>query len=158
MPLPSDPIELDAPDRAIVNRLQDGLPLCPRPYTAVAGELGMGEDELLQRLSALLARGVLSRFGPLYQIERAGGRFVLAAMAVPAAELDRVAAILNAQPEVAHNYARDHRFNLWFVLAVERADDVAAVEARLEALSGYPVHPFPKLHEFFVNLRLVVPA
>ncbi len=70
---------LDDTDRSIVNALQSGLPLVPRPYAEAAQALGIAEDELLARLRALLAAGVLTRFGPLYQIERAGGRFVLCA-------------------------------------------------------------------------------
>ena len=145
---------MDELDRRIVNRLQHGFPLVERPFAAVATDLGTTEATLMARLEALLARGTLSRFGPLFQIERLGGRFVLAAMQVPEEALDRVAAIVNAHREVAHNYERDHALNLWFVIAAEADADVAATIEAIERESGYPVYAFPKEREYFVELML----
>lgn len=151
----TDPHEpLDPLDRRIVNALQRGLPLVPRPYAEAAAALGISEAVLLERLRALLAAGVLTRFGPLYQVERAGGRFVLCACHAPAARLEAVIAAINAHPEVAHHYARTHHLNLWFVLAVARPEQVAPVLARIAAAAGVEVLPFPKEREFFVNLYL----
>ncbi len=146
---------MDDTDRHIVNALQGGFPVCDEPFAAVAETLGIGADELIGRLRALLENGVLSRFGPLYQVERMGGRFVLAALAVPEADFDRVAALVNAFDEVAHNYRREHRLNMWFVLATESAEGIAAVAGRIEAETGLSVYLFPKEREYFVELRLV---
>ncbi|SPS00984.1 Lrp/AsnC family transcriptional regulator [Cupriavidus taiwanensis] len=152
---PADrPDPLDALDRRIINALQRGLPLVPRPYAEAAAALGITEAVLLARLRALLAAGVLTRFGPLYQVERAGGRFVLCACHAPAARLEAISAAINAHPEVAHHYARTHHLNLWFVLAVARPEQVAPVLARIAAAAGVEVLPFPKEREFFVNLYL----
>ncbi|MDT6964466.1 MULTISPECIES: Lrp/AsnC family transcriptional regulator [unclassified Cupriavidus] len=150
------PAELDPLDRRIVNALQRGLPLVPRPYAEAAAALGIDEATLLGRLQALLARGVLTRFGPLFQIERAGGQFVLCACHAPPEREAAVIAAINAYPEVAHHYARTHRLNLWFVLAVPDAADVPAVLARIAADAGVEILPFPKQREFFVNLFLPV--
>ena len=147
---------LDVVDRMIVNRLQDSFPLCERPFQAAARQLGLTEDDLLQRLQRLSREGVLTRFGPLYQIERTGGVFVLAAMQVPEAELEPVAAIVNAHPEVAHNYLREHRFNLWFVVAAETLEQVDRVVSTIEVDTGHPVLVMPKLREYFLDLRLPV--
>ena len=108
----------------------------------------------MARVEALLAGGTLSRFGPLFQIERLGGRFVLAAMQVPEAALDRAVAIVNAHREVAHNYERAHRFNLWFVVAAEDRAAIAPLLSRIEAETGYPVLDLPREEEFFVGLEL----
>lgn len=146
---------MDETDRRIVNALQGGFPVCDEPYAAVAATLGIGAGELIDRLRALLDRGVLSRFGPQYQIERMGGRFVLAALAVPEADFDRVTARVNAFDEVAHNYRREHRLNMWFVLATETAEQIPLIAGRIEAATGLPVYLFPKEREYFVELRLV---
>lgn len=147
---------MDELDRAILNRLQSGFPLCERPFAQVAQALGTGEDELLERLRRMLADGTLTRFGPLFDAERLGGAFTLAAMEVPPEDLERVAALVNALPEVAHNYQRDHRFNLWMVLAADAPEKIAAVLQRIEALTGYPVLNLPKEAEYFIGLRLGV--
>jgi DNA-binding Lrp family transcriptional regulator len=145
---------MDDIDRRIVNALQDGFPVCERPFAQAASGLGLSEDELIARVDRLLADGTLTRFGPLFDIGRLGGTFVLAAMQVPDAQFDRVAAIVTAQREVAHNYAREHAFNLWFVLAAASEADVDAAIARIEGESGLVVYAFPKQREFFVDLRL----
>ena len=161
MPRPQ-PAELDEVDRRIIDALQGGFPVCDRPYAAAAEALGLDEAGLLARLQSLLERKVLTRFGPMFQIERMGGAFVLAAMAVPEADWARVNATVNAFPEVAHNYRRESAlntpFNMWFVLATETKDGIADVVARIEAATGLKVHPFPKLKEFFVEMKLAVRA
>jgi hypothetical protein len=87
-----------------------------------------------------------------------GGAFTLAAMQVPDARFDEVAAIVNALPEVAHNYARDHALNMWFVLATERPSGIAATLRAIEDATGIPVFVFPKEREYFVELRLEASA
>ena len=144
---------MDAVDRAIVNGLQGGFPVSDRPYAEVAAQLDLTEDELIRRLDALLAQGVLSRFGPMYHAERLGGGLTLAAMTVPPADFERVAEIVNAFPEVAHNYAREHVFNMWFVLATETPERIGEVIEEIERATGYKVYNMPKLEEFYVGLR-----
>lgn len=148
--------ELDALDRAIVNRLQDGFPLCERPYAAVAEELGMGEQDLLDRLERLLHERVLTRFGPMFHAERMGGGLSLAALKVLPDDFERVAGIVNAMPEVAHNYARDHALNMWFVLATETPQEQREAIAAIERGSGYPVFNMPKIKEYFVGLKFQI--
>ena len=147
---------LDATDRRIVDGLQGDFPLVSEPYRQAAARLGIAEDELLGRLDRLLGARVLTRFGPMFQVERMGGRFVLAALAAPEARFDEVAESVNRLPEVAHNYRREHRLNMWFVLATERADGIDAAIRRIEADTGLPVYAFPKEREYFVDMRLTV--
>jgi DNA-binding Lrp family transcriptional regulator len=147
---------MDDLDRAIVNALQDGFPICDQPYAEAAAMLGTTEMELIQRLSRLLGDGVLTRFGPLYNAERFGGAVTLAAMKVPAKEFESVAAVVNAFPEVAHNYARDHAFNMWFVVATERPERVQEVLREIGQETGCCVYDMPKIDEYFIGLRLKV--
>jgi DNA-binding Lrp family transcriptional regulator len=149
---------LSPDDLRILARLHGGLPLTDRPFADVAAELGIGEDSLIERLHQWLAQGLLTRFGPLFQIERAGGRFVLAALAVPEARFDAVAAQVNAFPEVAHNYRREHALNMWFVVAGETPEQADDALRRIEAATGLPVLAFPKEREYFVELRLPLAA
>lgn len=145
---------LDAIDRRIIDGLQGDFPICERPYQVAAQRLGISEEELLQRLDRLLETRVLTRFGPMMQIERVGGSFVLAAIAVPEADYERVAGQVNALPQVAHNYRREHLLNMWFVLATETPAGIGEAIARIEADTGLPVHAFPKEREYFVEMKL----
>lgn len=149
---------MDAIDARIINGLQGGFPVCERPYAAAAEALGLDEATLLERLQSLLDRGLLSRFGPMYHAERMGGAFTLVAMQVPELDFERVAELVNSYPEVAHNYARDHAFNMWFVLATERPGRIHAVLAEIERRTGLRTYNMPKLEEFFVGLRFQAAA
>jgi DNA-binding Lrp family transcriptional regulator len=145
---------IDPVDREIINALHGGFPLTDRPYRDAAENLGLTEDELIRRLESMLERRVLTRFGPLFQIERIGGAFVLAALKVPETDFERVNAVVNAFPEVAHNYRREHALNMWFVLATETPDGIAQAISRIETATGMPVYAFPKEREYFVELNL----
>ena len=131
---------LDPIDRRIVNHMQGGFPLVPRPFLAVAQELGLDEADLIARVQSLLERGVLSRFGPLYDAARLGGGFTLAAMAVPEARFEAVAELVNAYPEVAHNYRREHALNMWFVVGCETPERIPQVLSELDPAQALDLH------------------
>jgi len=144
---------LDHIDRDIINAFQGGFPVCDRPFQAAAEQLGIEEADLINRIDRLRSEKVLTRFGPLYHAERLGGGLTLAAMRVPRQQFDHVADIVNSFPEVAHNYERDHDFNMWFVVATDTPERIKEVLHEIEELSGFPVFDMPKEHEFFVGLR-----
>jgi DNA-binding Lrp family transcriptional regulator len=144
---------MDATDRTIINALQGDFPVSDRPFADVARSLGLSEDDLIGRIARLLDNGTLTRFGPMYNAERLGGGLSLAAMSVPELDFERVTKLVNTFPEVAHNYAREHKLNMWFVLATEIPERVQEVIAEIERRSGYRVYNMPKLDEYFVGLR-----
>jgi len=145
--------QMDVIDKDIVNGLQGGFPICERPYLVMAQQFGISENDLMARLENLLKQKVLTRFGPMFQIERMGGAFSLAALKVREEDYEKVTAAVNALPEVAHNYRREHAFNMWFVLATETPAGIAQAIAKIEAATGYPVFNMPKEKEFFVGAR-----
>jgi DNA-binding Lrp family transcriptional regulator len=147
---------MDAVDRDIINTLQGGFPICEHPYAVVAERLGIDEADLIQRLERMLEQKQLSRFGPMYHAERLGGGLSLCAMRVPKDEFERVTEQVNAFPEVAHNYARDHEFSMWFVLATETPERVEETCKEIEQATGYRVYNMPKKEEFFVGLKFEV--
>ena len=145
---------MDEFDRIIVNTLQDGLPLCKRPFASLAQELETDEQTIVARIANLLDEDVLTRFGPLYNAERLGGALSLCALSAAPDKFQETAERVNAHPEVAHNYEREHALNMWFVLATEDADRIAEVVAEIESETGCKVFQFPKQEEFFVGLKL----
>ncbi|RKZ61724.1 MAG: Lrp/AsnC family transcriptional regulator [Candidatus Parabeggiatoa sp. nov. 3] len=147
---------MDTLDRNIINHLQGGFPISTRPYAEAAEQLDITEAELIQRLTELLEQGLLTRFGPMYHAEQLGGGLTLAAMRVPQADFEDVAETVNAFPEVAHNYARDHELNMWFVLATEHEERIDQVIHDIEAQTGLRVYNMPKQAEYYVGLRFEV--
>ncbi len=147
-------MNLDTTDRRILNALQDGFPLVAEPFAQVASDLGLSEDDLLARLGRMKEKRVITRFGPFFDAQAMGGAFCLCAMAVPEAEFEIVLTKVNARPEVAHNYERSHRLNMWFVLATETEEEIEAVASSLERETGLRVLRFPKLREFFIGFRV----
>ncbi|SDR48500.1 AsnC family transcriptional regulator [Pseudovibrio sp. Tun.PSC04-5.I4] len=149
-------VQLDELDRKLINRLQDGLPVASRPYEIVAAEFAISERELLERIQRLLDTRIFTRFGPMFDIAQLGGAFCLCAMSVPEDRYDEVTETVNALQEVAHNYARDHELNMWFVLATETPQEIQQCGERIEALTGIPVRLFPKEREFFIEFKVPV--
>jgi len=146
--------QLDNIDRALVNALQDDLPLDQRPFAPLAEKLGLTEEALLTRVTALRESGVLTRFGPFFDVAAMGGAFCLCAMDVPADRFESVCEQVNAHPEVAHNYERAHKLNMWFVLACETPEGIGQVAAAIEDETGIKVFQFPKLQEFYIGFRV----
>jgi siroheme decarboxylase len=147
---------MDELDRRIINQLQGGFPVSERPFQEAAKKLGTTESELITRIRCMLDDGLLTRFGPLYHAENMGGALSLCAMTVPAESFDEVAEQVNAFPEVAHNYQRDHEMNMWFVLATETPDQLDGCLQEIEKTTGIPVFNLPKKEEFYVGLHFKV--
>lgn len=147
---------MDKLDRQIVNQLQGGFPICEHPFLMVANSLNISEQELLSRLEKLLENGILSRFAPLYHAEKLGGGLTLAALAVPEQDFERITTIVNSFPEVAHNYAREHQLNMWFVIATEKLNKIEEVIKEIEFQTGLKVYNVPKEAEYYIGLHLEV--
>lgn len=145
---------LDATDRTLINRLQEGLPLTSAPFDGIAAELGITVDDLLARLERMKDIGAITRFGPFFDAAAMGGAFCLCAMAVPEADFEEVTEQVNAFAQVAHNYQREHRLNMWFVLATETSEGIAEAADAIECETGITVLRFPKLQEFFIGFRV----
>lgn len=145
--------ELDEFDRRLLNRMQHGLPLVRHPWQALSVELEASEERIRQRLQELLDDGTLTRFGPMFDIEQLGGAFTLAAMRVPEARFEEVTEQLNNIPAVAHNYQREHDYNMWFVLATATPEGITETIKQIEQLTGLTVLNLPKEKTYHVGLH-----
>lgn len=135
----------------LLNDFQRDFPLVPRPFARIADALGVGEDEVLEGLAALQAAGKVSRVGAVIRPNSVGAS-TLAALAVPQERLAEVAAIVSARPEVNHNYEREHRWNLWFVVAAPSRADVLRAVAAIEAQTGLAALELPLVTDFHIDL------
>jgi len=143
--------DLDAIDRRLLNDFQRDFPLSSRPYDDMAAALGIDVDAVLSRLERLRKAGMISRVGAVVTPQRAGWS-TLAAMAVPDSRLDAVADMVSAYPEVNHNYEREHRLNLWFVVTGPDEAAVARVLRDIKARTGLPVFDLPMLDAYKLDL------
>lgn len=147
---------LDELDKKLINLLQHGLPVCEQPFAEVAQQVGSNEEEVIERLNQLLEQKTLSRFGPMFDAACLGGAFTLAALSVPDERFEEVTAIVNEFEQIAHNYKRDNKFNMWFVIGTESAQEIDWVIEQIEQKTNLRVLNTPKLEEFYVGLYLPV--
>ncbi len=141
----------DALDRRLLDDFQRGFPLSARPFAVLADRLGVDEDTVIERLQRLQAKGAVSRIGAVVAPHSAGWS-TLAALAVPDDRLEAVAEIVSDYPEVNHNYEREHRFNLWFVVTAEDAQSVRSVLADIARRTGLQPLDLPLLEPFHIDL------
>jgi siroheme decarboxylase len=147
----SEPNKLSHLEQQLLNDFQRDLPLVPRPFAAIAEALQIDERTVLQTLQDLQQRGLISRVGPVFAPRRAGIS-TLAALAVPPQDLETVAELISAYPEVNHNYQREHRFNLWFVLTAPDQDRLSAVIDDIERRTDLPVLDLPLERDYHIDL------
>ncbi|MBS0338585.1 MAG: AsnC family transcriptional regulator [Proteobacteria bacterium] len=142
---------MDTLDQRLLNDFQRDFPLVDRPFAAIGRRAGASEEDVLARYARMVEAGTVSRIGVVFA-PHAVGASTLAAMAVPPDRIEEVAQIVNAQPETNHNYEREHRLNLWFVLTAPTQLALDASIARIERAAGLPVLALPLLEEFHIDL------
>lgn len=127
---------MDDLDKRLLNKLQWGFPMVPRPFGALGEALGTSEDDLMARVHRLKADRVVRQISAIFDTRSLGYKSSLVAMRVPSDQVDEAAAILNEHPGVSHNYKRNHSFNLWFTVAVPPATPLEETVEVLHRLAG----------------------
>jgi len=138
-------------EQRLLNEYQHDFPLVKRPFLAIGDQLGIKEDEVIERLGNLSARGAVSRVGPVFSPGCIGAS-TLAALAVPPEQLDEMAHWINALPEINHNYEREHDYNLWFVAAAPDQSWLDSVLKKIARKSGWPMLVLPLVERFHIDL------
>jgi DNA-binding Lrp family transcriptional regulator len=150
-------IPLDDLDKRLLNLMQSRFPLEPRPYAAVAAEAGIDEDRALERVRTLLHERIVRQVTPIYDTRALGYASMLVAAKVDSEHPWRAAKIVNAHPGVSHNYLRNHDFNMWFTIAVER-DSRLGLDGTLEVLErltgAESIRQLPTLKLFKIRMDL----
>ncbi len=136
---------------SLLNDWQRNFPLTERPYAVLAEQLGTNEASVLRALGRLVEGGHISRIGAVFRPHVLGAS-TLAAVACPAERIESVARAIDAYPEVNHNYEREHRYNLWFVVTAPTRDDVDAVLADIRRSTGLAPLDLPMQTDFHIDL------
>ena len=124
---------MDDTDKKILNAIQSDFPLVSRPYLELGQELGLSEDDVLERVQRLKEKGVIRRIGGNFHSSRLDFASTLCAAKVPEEEIDHFVEIVNRYPGVTHNYLRNHDYNIWFTFI---AQDMATIEDSLRKISA----------------------
>jgi DNA-binding Lrp family transcriptional regulator len=138
-------------EQALLNDFQRGIPLSSAPYAEMAEQLGVSEAQVLQSLQHLQESGAISRVGPVFRTHSIGAS-TLAAMRVPEARLEEVAAIVNGFEAVNHNYEREHDLNLWFVATAPNQQHLDRVLRAIERETGIEVISLPMIEDYHIDL------
>lgn len=145
-------IPLTSLQRDLLQLVQRDFPLVPRPFQQLAAQVGATEEQVLEALEELCRLGVIRELAPVFATSAMGYSSTLAALTVPAEEVERVAAIINAYPEVTHNYLRDHRYNLWFTVTAPSVEEVAGILGEIATQTGAVALTMPTRRQFKIQV------
>jgi len=151
------PYQPDEIDQQLLNEMQSDFPLLLRPYAALAERVGISEDDALTRVQRLKDEQILRQISAILDSRRLGYSTSLVAMEFPDDELEAGAAVVSLHPGVSHNYKRNHRFNLWFTIAVpphkDLDEEVAALASKARPTKTWLL-PTIQLFKIGVNLDM----
>jgi siroheme decarboxylase len=150
-------LALDPVSKTIVHRLQAHIPLVPRPFLAIANELLLPEDEVLERTQALIDDRVIREIGAIFNGRALGYDSCLVAAKYAPHDLEAAARVISAHPGVSHNYQRTHDFNLWYTLAVppqRRLTDEVDLLHRLSGAESTRALPAVRIFKLSVKLDM----
>ena len=149
-------MKLDQMDRALLDYLQNAMPLSCQPFKDIADQLGVSENEVIGRIAAMKESGLIRRIGGIMNSKQLGYFSTLCSMTVPAGRIDEVAEIINKLVGVTHNYLRDHHFYIWFTLTSPSRSDMEKQLHDLEQACGLKILPMPaqKLYKIKVSFDM----
>ena len=139
-------------EKKLLNRIQADFPVASKPFEELAGELGIAENVVMGLVKKLKESGIIRRIGAVFDSQRLGYKSTLCAMKVSEQDLDEVAAIVSAYPEVTHNYGREHEFNLWFTLIAKDEKRLMQIIEEIKAQSGCEILDLPAIRLFKINV------
>ena len=137
--------------KQLLDNYQHNFPLSPTPYRDIAVALGVTENDVLTALKEMTETDIVSRIGSIIPPNQIGVS-TLAAMSVPKERLHEIAEIISAYPEVNHNYEREHRYNLWFVIIATNNTRLQKIIADIENKTELNIMALPLLENFFIDL------
>jgi len=142
-------------EQQLINDYQGDFPLCNEPFKALAAHYNVEEIEVLNAVKKLADNGILSRLGPVFDHKKAGAS-TLVAIAVPEKQLDKIAGIVNQFTQVNHNYAREHEYNLWFVVTDQNEYTLNKTLANIEEKIGIPLLLLPMEDSYHIDLSFKI--
>ncbi len=155
-------VPVDVMDLALLDALQDDIPLVSRPFDVIAARLGIPEDDVLQRIAGLQERGIVRGLSPVLESRQVGlSATTLIALRVPDEQIQAAARLINAYPEVSHNYRRDHVYSLWFTVAGKDESRIQEILGQIKkhaGLTDQDILELPTVRRFKIDVRFLFPG
>ena len=123
-------------EKKVISALQGNMPVCERPYQAMAQTLGMSEDEMIATARNLHERGVIRRFGATLKHQRSGYKAnAMVAWKVDEERVEEVGPAMAAFDEVTHCYRRNPTdtwpYNLYTMIHASSENDCHAIARKI---------------------------
>ncbi len=127
---------MTAKDRKLLNLIQREFPVVARPYLALGKKLKMREEEVIKRLAYLKAKKIIRHFGPSFDSRKLKYTSTLVAAKVPLKKLKSAVKMINAYPEITHNYLREGEYNIWFAIVAKNKTRLDLILKELRNKTG----------------------
>lgn len=147
---------MDNIDKKLLDIIQTGFPIVPRPYAELGEKLGITEAEALSRVRALKGKKIIRRLGANFQSSKLGFRSTLCAAKVPDEKMELFTTEVNKLPGVTHNYIRDHVYNVWFTLIGPSWEEVCSTLDGVTERTGIKILNLPatRMYKIRVDFRM----
>ena len=141
----------------ILYRIQKSFPLVKRPFEEIAKELNISENEVIEILQKEKENKIIRQTSAIFDTKKLGYTSSLVAFEIAQDDIDEAVIILNSHPGISHNYERNHKYNIWFTLAIapnskSTLEDTIAILAKLTNAKDYIILPTLKLFKISVKL------
>ena len=145
---------MDEIDKQILNIIQTDFPISSRPYRDVGEQIGVPEQEVIRRVKALRASGIIRRIGGSFDSRKLGFKSTLCAAKVPEESVEDFNSVINAYTGVTHNYTRNNDYNIWFTFIGESQDEIDSVLAEVAQKTGIEdIISLPALRTFKIKVN-----
>ncbi len=147
---------IDAIDKTLLNITQKNFPLTKTPFKDIAEELGLTEEDVLERLQKLKDLGYIRRIGAVLDTKTLSYISCLCAVSVPGEFIQDVAEEINRCENVTHNYQRNNELNLWFTITTKTQKEMDKILKRWEKKLGITIYRFPGLKTYKRKVRFLM--
>ncbi|WNY27448.1 hypothetical protein MsAm2_12450 [Methanolapillus ohkumae] len=149
----ASPIELDDIDKQIINLIQLDFPVTVHPFEIIAEKIGTTEDVVIEKLKRLQQEKAIRRIGPVINTRGLGGSNTLAAVKVPAVQIEEAAAVISKYPEVSHNYLRNEEYNIWFTVSAPTQERLDTILSEIQEKLKCPLLNLPTVRQFKIQVK-----